>query len=301
MRSSRPPMPRLPAARFACDPGAIRSLRGFTLIEMVVTIAVGAVVVAFMAMFIVMPLNAYTAQTRRAGLVDASDSALRFMARDIRSALPNSVRIDPTGTVLELLATADGARYQDNGPVSNPALALDFTTASAAFATTVPFTQLTLPFSSNAYFLSIYNVGVPGASAYETKNVITPAGTTITVSAGATSNQNLVTLNPPFQFAYGSPEKRVYLVSGPVTYLCDTSAGTLTRYSGYAISSTQPTSAAALSGGASALVAANVASCSFTYSAGTAQRNALATLSLNIAQSGESVQLLNEVQVVNAP
>ena len=279
------------------------SHRGFTLIEMVVTIAVGAVVVAFMAMFIVMPMNAYTAQTRRAGLVDASDSALRFMARDIRSALPNSVRVASSGTVtaLELLATADGARYQDNGPVSNPALALDFTTASGAFATTVPFTQLTLPFSSNAYFLSIYNVGVPGANAYQMTNVITPAGTTITVSAGAASNQNLVTLNPPFQFAYGSPEKRVYLVSGPVSYLCDTSAGTLTRYSGYPIASTQPTSAATLSGAASALVAANVASCSFTYSAGTAQRNALATLSLQIAQSGESVQLLNEVQVVNAP
>jgi MSHA biogenesis protein MshO len=279
------------------------SHRGFTLIEMVVTIAVGAVVVAFMAMFIVMPMNAYTAQTRRAGLVDASDSALRFMARDIRSALPNSVRVASSGTVtaLELLATADGARYQDNGPVSNPALALDFTTASGAFATTVPFTQLTLPFSSNAYFLSIYNVGVPGANAYQMTNVITPAGTTITVSAGATSNQNLVTLNPPFQFAYGSPEKRVYLVSGPVSYLCDTSAGTLTRYSGYAIASTQATSAAALSGAAAALVAANVASCSFTYSPGTAQRNALATISLQIAQSGESVQLLHEVQVVNAP
>jgi MSHA biogenesis protein MshO len=282
-----------------------RSSRGFTLIEMVVTIAVGAVVVAFMAMFIVLPMNAYTAQTRRAGLVDASDSALRFMARDIRSALPNSVRVASSGTVtaLELLATADGARYQDNGPVSNPALALDFTAADAAFATTVPFTQLSLPFSSNAYYLSIYNVGVPGANAYQMTNVITPAGTTITVSAGAASNQNLVTLSPPFQFAYGSPEKRVYLVSGPVSYLCDTAAGTLTRYSGYPISSTQPTSSAGLSGAgaSSALVAANVASCSFTYSAGTAQRNALATLSLQIAQSGESVQLLNEVQVVNAP
>ncbi|MGD0492715.1 MAG: prepilin-type N-terminal cleavage/methylation domain-containing protein [Steroidobacteraceae bacterium] len=281
------------------------SLGGFTLIEMVVTIAVGAVVVAFMAMFIVLPMEAYTAQTRRAGLVDASDSALRFMARDIRSALPNSVRVASSGTVtaLELLATADGARYQDNGPVSNPALALDFTAADGAFATTVPFTQLTLPFSSTAYYLSIYNVGVPGANAYQMSNVITPAGTTITVSAGAAPNQNLVTLSPPFQFAYGSPEKRVYLVSGPVSYLCDTSAGTLTRYSGYAISSTQLTSDAALlgAGAASALVAANVASCSFTYSAGTAQRNALATLSLQIAQSGEAVQLLNEVQVVNAP
>jgi MSHA biogenesis protein MshO len=95
----------------------------------------------------------------------------------------------------------------------------------------------------------------------------------------------------------------VYLVSGPVSYLCDTGAGTLTRYSGYAIASAQPASAAALSaaGAAAALVAGNVGSCQFTLTSGTAQRNALATLTLNITQNGQSVQLLNEVQVVNAP
>ncbi len=286
--------------------GRVRThLRGFTLIELVITIAVGSVVVAFMALFIVMPMNAYTAQTRRADLVDASDSALRLMARDLRSALPNSVRVASSGTVtaLELLSTADGARYQDGGPVSNPALVLDFTAPDGAFATTVPFTQLTLPFTSNTSYLSIYNVGVPGADAYQMANVITPAGTTITISAGAAANQNLVTLSPPFQFAFGSPGKRIYLVSGPVSYLCDTAAGTLTRYSGYAIAAGEPTSAATLTaaGASAALVAANVAGCQFTYSTGTAQRNALATLALQITESGESVQLLNEVQVVNAP
>jgi MSHA biogenesis protein MshO len=290
--------------------GRFARARGFTLIELVITIAVGSVVVAFMAMFIVMPMNAYTAQTRRATLVDESDSALRFMARDLRSALPNSVRTATSGsiTALELLATADGARYQDNGPVATPALALDFTALDGAFATTVPFTRLTLPWSSTAYYLSIYNVGVPGADAYQPPtsqmaNVITAAGTTITISAGAAPNQNLVTLNPPFQFAYGSPEKRVYLVSGPVSYLCDTSAGTLTRYTGYAIQSTEPTSAVALgaAGAASGLIASDVAACSFTYQPGTPQRNALATLKVQVTQSGESVQLLNVVQVVNAP
>jgi len=281
--------------------------RGFTLIELVITIAVGSVVVAFMALFIVTPMTTYTAQTRRATLVDAADSALRFIGRDLRAALPNSVRISASGSVtaLELLATADGARYQDSGPLSNPALALDLTAADGAFATTVPFTQLSLPWTSSAYFLSIYNVGVPGADAYQTANpnVITPAGTTITISAGATANQNLVTLSPPFQFAFGSPGQRVFLVSGPVSYLCDTAAATLTRYSGYTIASAQPASAAALNaaGASAALVASNVAGCQFVLSAGTAQRNALATLTLQIAQSGESVQLLHQVQVVNAP
>ncbi len=282
-----------------------RRPRGFTLVELVITIAVGSVVVAFMAMFIVMPMNAYSAQTRRATLVDSADSALRFIGRDLHSALPNSVRVTGGATTqaLELLATLDGARYQDGGPLSNPALELDFTAADGAFSTTVPFTQLTLPWSSTSAYLAIYNVGVPGADAYEMANIITPAGTSIAVSAGATANQNLVTLSPAFKFAYGSPGKRVYLVSGPVTYFCDSAAGTLTRYSGYTIASTQPaTSAALLGAGASgALVASGVSSCQFTYSSGTAQRNALATLTLALTNSGESIQLLNEVQVVNVP
>ena len=218
--------------------------RGVTLVELVVTIAVSAAVVGFMAMFIVGPMNAYSAQARRAELVDDADSALRFMARDLRSALPGSVRVTVSGSVtaLELLSTVDGARYRDAGPLTNPAQELDFTAADGAFATTVPFTQLSLPWSSSSNYLAIYNVGVPGADAYSMSNVITPAGTTISISAGATPNENLVTLSPAFKFAYGSPGKRVYLVSGPVSYLCDTGTGTLTRYSGYSIQASQPVS-----------------------------------------------------------
>jgi hypothetical protein len=54
-------------------------------------------------------------------------------------------------------------------------------------------------------------------------------------------------------------------------------------------------------GASAALVASNVTGCQFVLSAGTAQRNGLATLTLQIAQSGESVQLLHQVEVVNAP
>lgn len=279
--------------------------RGMTLVELVVTIAVGSIVVAFMAMFIVTPMQAYTGQARRAELVDDADSALRLIGRDLRTALSNSVRVTTSGavTALEFLTTVDGARYRDSGPLTNAALELDFAAADSAFATTVPFTQLTLPWTSATSYLVIYNVGVPGANAYEMTNVITPAGITISIAAGSTANENLVTLSAPFKFAYGSPGKRVYLVSGPVTYLCDTTAGTLRRYSGYSIAGTQPASASALTtlGATTALVAADIGACQFTFTSGTAQRNALATLTLQLTRSGESVQLLNEVQLVNTP
>lgn len=279
------------------------SQRGFTLIELVITIVVGSIVVAFMAMFIVIPMEAYSAQTRRAQLVDDADSALRFMGRDLRSALPNSVRVTSSNTVIEFLATVDGARYVDGAPLTNAALALDFTQLDGAFSTSVPFTQ-PLPWSSAAAYLAIYNVGVPGADAYEIPSKVMTGRSAISIIAGATANQNLVTFSPSFQFGYESPGKRVYLVSGPVSYVCDASAGTLTRYSGYNISTIQPADAATLmaNGATASVVSADVGSCTFTYTPGTsAQRNALTTLTLRLTQSGEFVQLLYEVQLVNSP
>ncbi len=197
----------------------------------------------------------------------------------------------------------DGARYRDGGPLTDPTRELDFSAADGAFATTVPFSYISLPFSSSSDYLVIYNVGVPGANAYDLSNVITPAGTTIAISAGATANEHLVTMTPAFRFAWGSPGKRVFLADGPVSYLCDTGAGTLTRYSGYSISATQPTTAAALlaAGATPARVATDVGSCQFSYNTGTAQRSALATLALQLARSGERIQLLEQVHLVNAP
>jgi len=48
-------------------------------------------------------------------------------------------------------------------------------------------------------------------------------------------------------------------------------------------------------------VAADVGACQFSYNSGTAQRNALATISLQLTAAVESIQLLNEVQLANTP
>lgn len=281
-----------------------------TLIELVIVITLSAICVTFMTMFIVTPINAYNAQTQRAQLVDAADSALRLLSRDLRAALPNSVRIATSGNVaaLELIETIDGARYRDNGPLTDPTQWLDFTTADTAFATTVPFSEVTLPFSSTSDYLAIYNVGVPGANAYALANVITPPGTAITIKAGSTPNAQLVTMTPGFQFNWGSPGKRVYLVSGPITYLCDLSIGMLTRYTGYSIGATQLTSDASLrsAGATSGRVSANISACAFTYAPGTPARGGMATLSLTLTSSlpstsAQTVQLVHQVHLVNAP
>lgn len=285
----------------------MRRRHGFTLIELLVTIVLTAIVVSFMAMFIVAPVRSYTDQTRRAELVDLADNALRRIARDVRRSLPNSVRVSTAASVaaLELLNTLDGVRYREQPPPDDPAKQLDFAAADGAFNTVGTFTRISMPFSSDSHYLSVYNVGVPGADAYELANVITPAGTQIDIAADASPGEDNVTISPAFRFAYGSPAQRIFLVDGPVSYLCDPVAGTLVRYSGYSITASQgdrdSDAELVAAGAAQTLMSEKISSCGFAYAPGTSQRAGLVTMQMTLTDSGESISLLHQVHVGNVP
>jgi MSHA biogenesis protein MshO len=287
---------------------------GFTLIELVVAIVVSSIVVSFMAMFIVGPVNAYTAQARRAELVDAADAALRTMGRDIRRALPNSVRATNVRAI-EMLATIDATRYRAATGGAASADELDFASSDTQFGTIGKFDDITRGIPYTTFYLSIYNVGVTGANAYDMTNVITPRGTRITFTDSPTTPGEdrvdlnfATTTNPNFRFLYGSPARRVYLVSGPVTYLCDATERTLKRYSNYTIQATQLLTDVALvtAGATISPIANDVEDCAFAYAAGTAQRAGLVTLDISLARdvtagSTERIRLLNQLHIENVP
>jgi MSHA biogenesis protein MshO len=287
---------------------AAPSQSGFTLIELIVTLVLTAIVVSFMALFVSAPVQGFADQARRARLVDAADTALGRMTRDVRRALPNSVRVRSAGggsVALELIGTLDGGRYRAEPPGTADQV-LDFTAGDASFNVIGGFTQLAKPWSSAQHHLAIYNVGVPGADAYELANVITPPGTAVTVAAdGSAPGEDRVTVSPAFDFAFGSPRKRVYLVDGPVSYVCDPLAGTLVRYAGYAIGADHADRDShgelVAAGGTPSLIVNRVADCTFSYTPGTAQRAGLVTLELAIADGGESIALLAQAHVANAP
>lgn len=278
---------------------------GFTLIELTITLAISSVVVAFVSLFISGPVGGFMDQTRRARLVDAADSALRRIGRDVRRALPNSVRTTSAGgaVALELLSTLDGGRYRAQPPGGADRI-LDLTVADSRFNVLGPLTQVAKPWSSTAHHLAIYNVGVPGADAYELANVITPAGTQIDVTTDA-GGEDRVTLAPPFRFAYGSPTQRLYLVDGPVTYLCNPLAGTLMRYTGYSLAANQSARDShgelLAAGAAASLMANQIDTCSFAYTPGTAERGGLVSLRFTVTSQGETVSLVSQVHVENAP
>ncbi len=82
--------------------------RGFTLIELVVVVLVLSVVVGMTATLTIKPLEAYGDVRLRTALTDSAEAATRRIRRDIRSALPNSVRVSGDGLKLELIHVVDG-------------------------------------------------------------------------------------------------------------------------------------------------------------------------------------------------
>ncbi|MDZ7642983.1 MAG: hypothetical protein U5K76_01360 [Woeseiaceae bacterium] len=263
-----------------------------------------------MAVFIAGPVAGFDDQTRRAELTDLAENALRRVARDVRRALPNSVRVTSSGALVavEMLNTVDGVRYREQPPPAGADKQLDFSTADGAFNSVGPFTQIQKPFSSTGHYLSIYNVGVPGANAYELANVITPPGTRIDIDSDAAPGEDNVRLTPAFRSCLRlAGAARVPGATGPGQLLPvrRVAAGTLRRYDGYAITTShadRDSHAELLAAGAGATLITNrVESCSASYASGTAQRAGLVTLAMAVAETGERVSLLHQVHVSNVP
>lgn len=287
---------------------------GFSLVELVVVILVSSLVAGLITSFVTRPMEAYGDVRLRATLVHAAESAIRRMQRDLRASLPNSIRVSIAGRSLELLNTADGARYRD-APGINPTLVdhtpathwLDFSSGDAEWNVlgrfvNLPFTYpVTLPAGSRLAIYSTSTAVYAEAALDLNPGVITAGSTSITISDP--DDEHHIALSSPHQFSLSSPRQGLYIVDTPVSYLCDLGGSTFTRYDGYAIASAQPTNPliAPLSAAASALVTRNVTACQFGYSAGTPSRAGLVTIELTLASGGEQVRVLHQVHVDNTP
>lgn len=290
-------------------------VRGFTLVELVMVIMLSGLVMVMISMALAQPMQAFVDQSRRAMLVDQAAGALNRMTRDVRLAIPNSLRVSADGQALELLLIHSAARYRPNR-VGSDGLSFSSSVAGSCGSSTtggrcdsVQVLDTTLN-PAGANWMVLYNVGaesggnpVVGSNVWAPANpgVITPAGTTFSVTNGAPAGESQIILgNLPaagFRFAFASPERRLYLAQTVVGYRCQ--GGQLLRYSYNQLLSALPVSPPI--GSNPQPVVVHVASCNFVYRSGSTQRAGLLTLNLGLTQDGENLQLLQQVHVDNAP
>jgi MSHA biogenesis protein MshO len=273
---------------------------GFTLIEAIVVIVLTGILVGAVVVFMKIPVQAYVDSTTRADLTDTADVALRRIAREARRALPNSVRVSADGRTVEFYPTKTGGRYlSDDDGAGTPYL--NFYNSSQLTFTVLG--QMPSPaITPGEDSIVLYNLGqgIDKADAY--------AGGNITAITAVTGNVVTMASNPfaanasAGQAVLASPSKRFYVVTTPVSYVCNLTTRTVTRYSGYAATAimvSPPTG----SGMTAALLANDVSACSFTYDSSVANtRTGLLRVSLTLQRSGSQdgpITLFHQIHVDN--
>lgn len=297
-------------------------MRGFTLVEMIIVVAILGVISAILAVFIGKPVEGYFAAVRRAELVDTADTALRRMGRDLRRAVPNSVRV--TGTCgagadcyLEFLPTTSGGRYRaasQQGTLGN-LCPIGGTSPHDDFPDTLFFAPEVdtcfeilgpkLTFTAGDQIV-VGNWGNPGSDAYEGNTEATHVRRAHDdADLGERSRVRLTSTKPlPLE----SPSKRFQVVAGAelaVTYACEgvgtdagNGTGTLRRYWGYGIGTPRPP----FDMNKSALIAENLSTCNIVYDSHAAfTRNGLVQIVVAITRNDETIHLYHEIHVDNLP
>ncbi len=291
--------------------------QGFTMIELVIVIVLLGIISLVTVGFISTTMQGYADLNRRDQLSSAVRVAVERMAREVRNALPNSIRVAADGSCMEFIPILAASRY-----TTLPVASGSTNFSSVPFADEPPQGRVAVyPIDTNtgeaddssrpADQNPIYDIDTHAI----VSDVITNASSLVAAS-GAVN----VTLTANHRFPLGSPSQRYFIVDEPVSFCV---VGTdLYRFQGvagsaaYTFAVTQPAGGAlfaSLSEPEQALLASDVVSPPtsqpFRYTGATQIRNGIVLFDLLVQDqeltaadpTQESIRVQFEVQVKNVP
>ena len=278
--------------------------RGFTLVELIVTLLLFGLMAATLVVFLKPAIDSWLAVRTRAALASDADHALRRMLRDVRAAVPNSIRT-PDTQCFELVPTGGGGRYR---------MAADFSTAGSAAvdpqAATSQFDVLNTlaPLPAVGDWVVVDNQNPGDVYSGSNRSAITALAT-----PAAAHGRHRLSINP-LQFPLGHDGGRFVWVPDSqkaVFYVCSGASGMLNgsgdapgvlyRLKNYGFNASAPASCPAVAG-ADVLVT-GVRSCRFLYSAnqGATQQSGFVSLQLELTRNHETASLVLGAHVSNVP
>lgn len=289
--------------------------RGFTMIELIIVVVIGAVIAVTVGLVVRPAADAYLDNRVRADLSDQADSALRRMLRDIRQSVPNSIRM-PNSQCFEMVPTSTGGRYRiapdlDNDqnlpctPSATCSAPLDTSVATTVFDTLTALS--TTPAAGDWVVINNQNTSdvYAGSNRAQISNVA--------ASPLATQGVTRITINST-QFSPGYNGGRFQVVPNAqqaVFYVCSGADGSLDasgngkgvlyRVKGYGFNAGQPSACPSTSG--ADVVASNLTSCAFVYdpNQGATQQSGFMWLQLTLSRNKEAATLAVGAHVLNTP
>lgn len=252
--------------------GAQANQSGFTLIELIAVIVILSILAAIGTGFVVKATESYQRAQTRALLVNTARQALERMSRQLRIALPYSVRITNGGACLEFMPIAAGGNY------FNPVPDMQNLAAPSATIAASPV---------NIDFGTPVHVTIGAMAAGEIY------GTTAVSRAGYSSGN--IVLTAPKRWQRNSINKRYYLLNNPQAFCLDT--GELRFYEGIGVDAANINLASAHS-----IIARNVSGATpFSLAMGSENRMTRVDISLTFSSGGESITFAQGVFIRNVP
>ena len=265
--------------------------QGFTLVELVMVIALAGVVAVMVGTVMSRPLQGFADHSLRAELTDLAATALNRMARDIRLAVPNSVFVADTEDEVRLVPIAAAGRYRANLPMPDGPRQDPPACTQSSVLCMIDILSPIEPADSkeNKHWLIIYNTGSLVGRPEAVDGAVSP----ISPKAFTWKNGLLKADLWSFRFEFASPQHRFFLADRVIGYRCQ--AGALVRAEFDELDGSDYSRAAKV---------VDHVDCSrsrFAYDTSTHTRNGVVTLKLVLANGGGAITLLQQVQVDNAP
>lgn len=279
----------------------LKQQKGFTLIEIIISIVIIGIVSASVGMIIGNYVENYDATSRRTMLQTSAQFAVERISREIRNALPNSLCVDNGAACVStaqnkvyFVAVKDAGYYQDSTG-SYPLLAkkpLPVTPTSSNEFDIVSETDVAnLNATAGTDWIAVYNIN--NSSIYAGNN-IRKINTLTNIVPAAGEQIVRVQLDSNFSFPLHSPTRRFHIInpSSTMFYL----QGSNLMWGKSADDFVNPETAAE-----SHLLLENVISLSFTFTSGSLQRTGLLHIDLTVEDEGEQIHLIHEAHIYNVP
>jgi len=273
----------------------VANSRGFTLIELVMVIVIVGIISLITMRFAGLYVAGWVDTGARATMSSAAYIASEQMSRDIRRALPNSVRSFTDGSYqcLELVPVVAMADYL-SVPVGES-------------NTEARVVQVQGMSAGDSALVAVYPTS--NAAVYDASNSAYSVSASSATLGAINSNTQTLTFAAAESFPHHSPSRRLYFIEQPIAW-CEDGAGRLWRYSNYGFAAS---SASLLPATNSRLLVDNLlpGSLRFEVAAAQLQRNAIVHLEFRTLRaladnngagsSGEQMVINREVQLLNVP
>lgn len=267
-------------------------IAGFTLIEMVTVILILGIIVVGISSFVIFGTRIFVESSAVDQVLSQSRFGIERMTRDIRRAVPNSMRVltatDGSYQCLELLPISASTSYVD-APFFPQPVQNTLTAIKSVRSINAAQSVLIYPLTAS----EVYN----------------PQGLTakrfLVQSVAESGDLLTITLTQSIRFTEASPIKRLYVAQSPLSYCFINTAGNvdLRLYQQYGYKAVQPSPADMGNG---VLMAQNITNTltinpAIILTPATLVTNAIVHLQPRFRVNGETFQYQHQVQVMNVP